>query len=58
MEFSSLFDQLKSNIEQNWMLMNSTVVANQLQQLTEVERITEEEYEALMQFFDEQLKTV
>lgn len=57
MEFSTLFHQLKSNIEKNWMLMNSTVIANQLQQLTEVEKITEEEYEALMQFFDEQLKT-
>jgi hypothetical protein len=54
MEFSTFFYHLKSQIEKNWMLMNSTVIQNQLQQLVEVEKITEEEYEALMQFFDEQ----
>ena len=58
METSLLYDHLRVQIEKNWVLMNSTVIENQLQLLMEVEKITEEEYEALMQFFDEQLKTV
>ena len=57
MESSTLYEHLKSQIEKNWMLMNSTVIENQLQLLMEVEKITDEEYEALMQFFDEQYHT-
>ena len=57
MEFSTLYHHLRSQIEKNWMLMNSTVIQNQLQQLMEVERITEEEYKSLMHFFNEQYHT-
>lgn len=57
METSLLYDHLRVQIEKNWVLMNSTVIENQLQLLMEVEKITEEEYEALMQFFDEQYHT-
>lgn len=57
MEFSTLYRQIESQIEKNWMLMNSTVVQNQLQQFMEFEKITKEEYESLMQFYDERFKT-
>ena len=57
MEFSTLYRQIESQIEKNWMLMNSTVLQNQLEQLMEFEKITKEEYESLMQFYAERFKT-